>query len=34
VVDPLASPFPEIAALVFDPIMRHRTVTALNPVGT
>ena len=34
VADPLASPFPEIAALVFDPIMRHRTVTALNPVGT
>ncbi len=34
VADPLASPFPEIAALVFDPIMRYRTVTTLSPAGT
>ena len=34
VADPLASPFPEIAALVFDPIIRHRVIKALSPTGT
>lgn len=33
VADPLAAPFPEIAALVFDPIIRHRIVVAFDSTG-